>query len=293
MKHAILGVGAIGGLMATAMGASGEEVLLMVRPEKLAGYPRQLRLDQPNGTIFSESHPIAQLSQAVDVLWIATKTYHLQTALDSVQTVPPVIVPLLNGIDHIAVLRARFGHDCVVPATIAVGADRLADGHFVQHNEVRLNLMAAAEPTLGTLLTRLHQDHDFGGRFFDNEATLLWNKLCFLAPFALVTSASGKNKGEIFADATWKARLYSAIDETCAVARSCGAEIEAAKVKSGLQPLPDTMRSSMAKDLLAGRQLELDAIAGPILRGGEHGTAVPVTRELVDAIRGKLYQHRT
>ena len=64
-------------------------------------------------------------------------------------------------------------------------------------------------------------------------------------------------------------------------------------MKSGLQPLPDTMRSSMAKDLLAGRELELDAISGPILRGGQQGIAVPVTRELVDAIRAKLYERRT
>ena len=44
----------------------------------------------------------------------------------------------------------------------------------------------------------------------------------------------------------------------------------------------------MAKDLLAGRQLELDAIGGPILRGGEqYGIAVPTTTALVAAVQGK------
>ncbi|HZP24927.1 MAG TPA: 2-dehydropantoate 2-reductase [Terriglobales bacterium] len=287
MKHAVLGAGAIGGLMATAMGASGEEVLLMVRAEKLAGYPGRLTLEQPTGAITAASHPIATLAEAVDVLWIATKAYQLQAALASVRAMPAMVVPLLNGIDHIAVLRARFGDDRVIAATIAVGADRPAEGRFVQHNEVRLNLMAAAEPRLGALVARLHQEHGFGGRYFDSEPKLLWTKLCFLAPFALVTSASGKNKGEIFADAKWKAKLYSAIDEACAVARSCGAEIDASKVKAGLEPLPDGLRSSMAKDLLAGRELELDAISGPILRGEGHDVDVPVTRELVTAIRAK------
>ena len=32
---------------------------------------------------------------------------------------PRKIIPLLNGVDHVAVLRARFGHDRVVPTTIA------------------------------------------------------------------------------------------------------------------------------------------------------------------------------
>jgi hypothetical protein len=45
---------------------------------------------------------------------------------------------------------------------------------------------------------------------FSNEPTL-WSKLCFLGPFALLTSASGMNKGEIYADAEWKSKLISAM----------------------------------------------------------------------------------
>ena len=48
------------------------------------------------------------------------------------------------------------------------------------------------------------------------------------------------------------------------------------------------MRSSMQKDVAAANPPELDAIAGPILRGAEkYGLQVPVTRELVEMIRGK------
>jgi ketopantoate reductase len=44
----------------------------------------------------------------------------------------------------------------------------------------------------------------------------------------------------------------------------------------------------MQKDLAAGRQLELDAIAGPIIRGGEHyGVDVSATVGLVAAIRAR------
>jgi 2-dehydropantoate 2-reductase len=44
----------------------------------------------------------------------------------------------------------------------------------------------------------------------------------------------------------------------------------------------------MAKDLVAGRQLELDAIGGPIVRGGEkHGIPVPTTKRLMEMIREK------
>jgi len=58
--------------------------------------------------------------------------------------------------------------------------------------------------------------------------------------------------------------------------------------------LPDRMRSSMQKDVAAGNPPELDAVAGPILRGAQaHGLAAPVTQELVEMIRGKLTSNFT
>jgi len=45
LHHAILGVGGVGGLMAGSLARSGASVTLVVRPESLAGYPEQLRLE--------------------------------------------------------------------------------------------------------------------------------------------------------------------------------------------------------------------------------------------------------
>ena len=292
MKHAILGAGAIGGLMATVLGAIGEEVTLIVRPEKLAGYPQRLTLEQPTGTITSSAHITSSLTDAVDVLWIATKTYQLESALGSIQASPGMVVPLLNGVDHVPLLRSRFAETQVVPASIAVEAERVGDGRFVQRSIVRLNVAASGRPILGPVLDRLQSQCGLVCNFFDQEEKLLWTKLTFLAPFALVTSASGKNKGEILADPEWKAKLFSAIDEAAAVAAAEGAEIDVAKIKPGFDPLPNTMRSSMAKDLMAGRRLELDGIAGPIVRrGAHHGVPVPVTKELTATIESKV-NHR-
>lgn len=288
MTHAVLGAGAIGGLMATALGYIGEEVALIVRPAKLPEYPQALTLHQPERTITAVAHPIAKLIEAVDVLWIATKTYQLESALESIAATPRAVVPLLNGTEHVALLRSCFGKDGVIPATIAVGADRKAEGEFVQVSAVRLHVATSGEPLLGQILADLQERAGFSCGFVANEQTLLWNKLCFLAPFALVTAASGMDKGGVFADAQWKRRLYAAVEEAAAVANAWGAEINAAAIKSFMDPLPSAMRSSMAKDLVAGRKLEIDAIAGPIVRGGEKfGIATPVTKELMAEIEAK------
>ena len=114
------------------------------------------------------------------MLWIATKTYQLQTALEAVQVSPGCVVPLLNGVDHVAVLRARFGHERVVPATIAVEAERIAPGRFIQRSPfVRFNLATSGEPLLGAIIGQLG-NLGFTCQFIPNEQTLLWSKLCFL-----------------------------------------------------------------------------------------------------------------
>jgi 2-dehydropantoate 2-reductase len=288
MKHAILGAGAIGGLIGAALASLGEEVTVLVRAESLPNYPATLSLEQPSGTLTAPVTALAALTEPVDVLWIATKTYQLSAALKAVLISPRSVVPLLNGVDHVTTLRAQFGPDGVVPGTIAVEAEKLSAGRFIQRSPfVRLNLAASGELLLGSVIKKL-EELGFTCQFIPNEQTLLWGKLCFLAPFALVTSASGKNIGGILADTVWKQRLYSAIAETCEVARASGAEVNAQQLQAGFAGAPAGMRSSMQKDLAAGRELELDAIGGPIVRSGaRYGIQVPVTAELIAEVLAK------
>ena len=288
MKHAILGAGAVGGLVGTARASLGEDVTVVVRPESLPGYPGNVLLERPSGSLTAPAKAVAALTEPVDVLWIATKTYQLPTALEAVRSMPGHVVPLLNGVDHIAALRTRFGDERIVPATIAVEAEKIAPGRFIQRSPfVRLNLAAGGEPLLGAIVGKLG-NLGFTCQFIANEQTLLWSKLCFLAPLALVTSASGLNVGEVSANPRWKQKLNSALAETCAVANASGAQVDAMQIQTVFDTAPPGMRSSMQKDLVAGRRLELEAIGDPIVRGGErYGLDVSITAELMAAIRAK------
>jgi 2-dehydropantoate 2-reductase len=289
MKHAILGAGAIGGLIGTVLSSLGEDVTVLVRQARLSQYPASLTLERPSGELTAPAKAVATLTEPVDVLWIATKTYQLQAALETVRVLPGCVVPLLNGVDHVAVLQSRFAGERVVPGTIAIEAEKIAPGRFVQRAPVvRLNLAASGEPLLGAIVARLGP-LGFACQFVQNEQTLLWGKLCFLAPFALVTSASLKNIGEILADAAWKQELTSAIAEACAVATASGAEVSAAHNQAFFLSAPPGMRSSMQKDVVAGREPELDAIGGPIVRGGDrYRIDVSTTARLMAAIRSKV-----
>jgi len=288
MKHALLGVGGVGGLVGAALASMGEDVSVLVRSEKLGTYPASLSVERPSGAINASAKAAAALVEPVDVLWIATKTYQLETALQVVRSFPRCIIPLLNGVDHVEALRARFGHDRVLPATIAVEAEKIAPGRFVQRSPfANLNLSARGEPLLRGIVARL-RDVGFSCGFIANEQTLLWRKLCFIGPFALVTSASGLDKGQIYVDASWKRKLTSAFGEACVVAKASGAEVDLAELQAVVDKLPAGIRSSMQKDLAAGRPLELDALGGPIARGGQrHSIDVSTTDSLIAAIRAR------
>lgn len=156
-----------------------------------------------------------------------------------------------------------------------------------------MNVAASGRTLLEGDLKGLQERFGFVCGFVQSEQTLLWSKLSFLAPFALVTAASGLDKGGLLSDPGWRRDFDGAIAETLAVASAEGAEVQRSHIDDILAGSPDSMRSSMAKDLVAGRQLELDGIAGPIVRGGEkHGIPVPTTRKLVEIVREKASARR-
>ena len=137
MRHAVLGPGGVGGLIGGALARAGHEVLLVVRPETAADQPRTLRIESRVLGDFEAAVDVApRLDRPVDVLWVTVKATHLENALESV---PPesvgrspgqgtLIVPLLNGVDHVALLRSRYGVAGVLPGAIRVESERAGPG---------------------------------------------------------------------------------------------------------------------------------------------------------------------
>jgi 2-dehydropantoate 2-reductase len=291
MRHAILGAGGVGGLIGVALAKAGEAVTMVVRPGTAKDYPAELVLENFKGTTRVAVQRAESVSQAYDVLWIAVKATQLDAALGTVTVNPEeigAVVPLLNGIDHVALLRARFGHDRVVPAAIRVETERTAPGKFlVGSMAVRLNVSAIGEGRLAGTLEKLRE---FGLKcqFDADEMKLLWSKLVVLAPLALTTTASALTVGEVCRAPEWRTRLHGTAREACTVSTAAGTPFDASEIIAIFDKVPGDTRSSMQKDVAAGNPPELDGIAGPILKGArEHGLSAPFTEELVQMIRGK------
>jgi 2-dehydropantoate 2-reductase len=287
VRVGVLGAGAVGGMLAVLLAEAGHEVTVLASERtstaiNVGGLAlRSERFGDRQVRVPARPYLIAP----VDVLFLAVKAPDLLAALNRV---PPALLadaavaPLLNGTDHVALLRAALPRTAVVPMTVAVEATRVAPG-VIEHVSPFVDYALAAERERARvdpedLLRSAGLDVDASA---PDESTLLWRKLSFLAPLALLTTHARQPLGAA-RDARPDLLDGLVAEAAAAAAAAAGAEIDPTAVGKRIAGLPAGMRSSMLKDAVAGATLELDAIAGPILRALPDGA--PVTRAVVAEI---------
>jgi 2-dehydropantoate 2-reductase len=269
---AILGSGAVGALLGAELTRAGTPTALVTTEASVEAVAREgITVISPAfGEHTERVRAVPALEAPPGVLLVATKAPHLERALERIAGEPEVVVPLLNGIDHMALLRERFPR--VVAATVRVQAHR--EGRTTVIHRAPFLTVTLAAP-VGALA-----DVPFEVVVREDEPTVLWAKLSRLAALALATTSADAPLGDVRADAEAVAR------EVAAVARAEGADVDADVVVEELRGLPDGASSSLRADVAAGASgHELDAIGGAVLRAAaRHGLAVPRTQTLVASI---------
>jgi 2-dehydropantoate 2-reductase len=294
VRIAILGPGGVGGLLAGALERSGSEVLVVARePTAATIAERGLRVESVSlGEFLARPRPVERLREPVDALIVATKAAGLEPALERIEAEPGLVLPLLNGLDHIAVLRRRFAPESVLAGTIRVEADRPRPGVIVHTSPFLLVNMASAAPSAGMgmrSLARTLTDAGVPARVLDSEAQVMWSKLVRLNALACTTSAYDKLLGEIRSTPRLRAELVGAIEEGSAVGRAEGApELDPREAIAELEAAHATLGSSMQRDIAAGRPPELDAIPGAVLRAAaRHRLECPTIERLSSMIAAR------
>jgi 2-dehydropantoate 2-reductase len=287
---AILGPGAVGGSLAVRLSNAGQPVICVAHPEAagliaLAG----LVVESPEGTLSARMEVVEQLAKPVGLLLVTVKAPALD---DAIQRVDPdavadgVVIPLLNGLEHMEKLRERFG-------------DRVAAGsisHFQAYRAGRVQIVEATGSPVITFasetLTRAEVERAadvlrkarIDVRVAQNEKRVLWHKLARIAPLAAASAASSKTVGELRSDPEWRPRLESAVAETCEVAAAYGVGLRASTQWAIIDEIAAETTPSAARDVAAGRRSELDAIVGSVLRAATRlGVPCPVLADLAGA----------
>lgn len=290
----MLGPGGVGGLLAGALDREGADVIVVARASTAAVISANgLRLSSVTlGEFVARPAAAEALEQPVDALLVATKAQDLDDALDRVRARPKLVLPLLNGLDHIAALRRRLPVRSVVAGSIRVEADRPAPGVVVHTSPFLLVQMASHVPSMsGPMRALAHTLSDAGvpARVLDSEAQVMWSKLVRLNALACTTSAYDKLLGEIRSTPQLRVDLEAAIAEGCAVGRAEGAsDVDPATAIAELDRAHATLGSSMQRDIAAGRVPELDAIPGSVLRAAaRHDLRCPTIERLVAMIAAR------
>jgi 2-dehydropantoate 2-reductase len=300
MKVGVLGPGGVGGLIAAAMSRAGSEVTILAREETaaaIAAYGVHVR-SVLLGEFAANPRAVSRTDEPLEVLIVATKAGGLAAALDRVEATPGLVLPLLNGLDHLTLLRRRFAADTVLAGAIRVESDRPEPGVVVHSSPFLLVDMAAPDRLAGEAMAALAEELERAGvptrvgyPFSDrSEADVIWSKLVRLNALACTTSARDKLLGEIRATPELRAELVAAIAEACAVAQAEGAShVETSRAVEELDRAHATLGSSMQRDIAAGREPELDAIPGAVLRAAtRHELSCPTIERLVGMIEARI-----
>lgn len=288
---AVLGPGAVGGSLAVRLSNAGVPVICVAHAEavgliSLAG----LQVESPEGMLSARMEVVERLTKPVGLLLVTVKAPALE---DAIQRVDPeavadgVVIPLLNGLEHMEMLRERFG-------------DRVAAGsisHFQAYRAGRVQIIEATGAPVITVASETLPRADveraadvlrqarLDVRVGQNEKRILWHKLARIAPLAAASAVTGKTVGELRDDPAWRPRLESAITEACAVADADGVPLRASAQWAIIEELADETTPSAARDVAAGRRSELDAIVGSVIRAAERlGVSSPALTELASEV---------
>ncbi len=289
-RVAVVGPGGVGGLLGAVLTRAGHPVVYVARPATTAALNSggmSVRSAQ-FGEFQVPAPAVPRLAGPVDLCLVAVKATSLDAALAGVPADvlgDALVLPMLNGVDHMAALRAAYPPAQVVAGAIRVESTRTAVGqiaHTSPFSWIDVASDTAPRDRVDALADQL-RDAGLEVTVRADEAGLLWDKLAFLAPFALVTTHAGEPVGVVREDR--RADLEAVVGEVAAVATAAGDPVDAATILGMFDRIPPEMKSSMQRDAEARRPIELDAIGGAVLRAARrYGIATPVTARLVDEL---------
>jgi 2-dehydropantoate 2-reductase len=279
---AVLGPGAVGGMLAVQLAAAGTRVVAVTTsPSAAAIRDEGLTLVTPAGELTERVAAIERLDEPVALLLVTVKSTVLVAALDRIAAAPELVVPLLNGLEHLELLRRRF---------VGVAAGSISRFEAFREGPTRVvqTTPGAVLTTSSTLAADLLRPATVDVEVESNEKLVLWRKAARLAPVTAVSALTQRPLGELRADGEWRAALEAAVEEACSVAAADGAPVTPAEQWAMIDLMPPTLVTSAARDVAAGRPSELDAIVGGVVRVGKRlDVPTPMLAGLLERLEGR------
>lgn len=278
----IVGPGGVGGVLAAVAKNSGADVEVVARP-RTADIINERGLRLRSAEFGDIRVPMAaRLSPTPgSSVIIATKSYALAAVAESIaQSLPKEIIALCNGISHVDQIHA-LPADRVTCGSIKIVSERTGPGEYVHHSSFTIIDVeeAAADWDAVSSLGRAGIAVNPAG----SEMEVLWRKLRFLAPMALLTASTGLPLGKALVGS----EALNA--EVAQIATASGLPTKPVEILASLKKVAPDSTSSLARDVVAGNPTELDALGRELVRKAETlGIDTPAIAGAVAAIEERI-----
>jgi 2-dehydropantoate 2-reductase len=282
---AVVGVGAVGGVVAARLASRGDVCCCVRTPF------RELVVEAPGGVRMVVSPRVetdpARVEPARFVL-LATKVHQIEGAapwLEALVGPDTRVAVLQNGVEHAERVAAWVAPAQVVPVVVLCPCVAVAPGHIEQRMPARL-IVPAGEG--GAAFAALFAGSAVEVVLSEEFRLDAWRKLCLNAVSGALAALAGRPVPEI--DASRRERIGRALALECAaVARAEGAALsdaEAQAIADRVARMTSGGAPSILADRLAGRPLEWDARNGAVVRlGARHGIDAPHNRRACALLR--------
>lgn len=291
----VMGAGGVGGYFGAALQHGGHEVVLVARGENLRALQRggllvtgargETRIEVSATDVPSSAGPC-------DLVLMTVKSYDLEEACEAVRDNGGIVLTLQNGVDAAERVRAILG-DVALAGTTGIVADLSGPGHV--HLVSDYARIRFGEPD-GGRSERVDLVHGWlraGGRIeslpSEDVRVALWEKMALICGMAGLTTLCRAPIGEVLADPDGAATFERLLGECEAVARARGVPLPGGFVAERLgyaRGVDPAATSSMLRDFLRDRRLELEHLNGAVVRlGAEVGVSVPVHEAVSAGIR--------
>lgn len=279
LRILVLGAGGTGGYFGGRLAQAGADVTFLVRPARAVQLQRDgLVIRSPRGDarvavkcLVADELAQEAATRPFELVLLSCKAYDLDSAIDAIApAVGPrtVVLPILNGLRHYAVLDARFGATRVLGGLCFISATKGEHGEVLHLGKPASVTFGERDGTTAGRCEAIAAMFDAAGvdhRLSPDIARDLWIKFTFLTTLAGATCLMRASIGTIVAAEGGQAFIEAMYDECVAVAAAAGQPIPREAQDDALRMLTQvgsSVTASMLRDLESNERIEGDHIVG-------------------------------
>lgn len=278
MKFLVLGAGGIGGYFGGRLAASGADVTFLVRERRHEQLQRDgLVIESALGNLKTPVKTVTagELRPGYDLVILTCKAYDLNVAMDAIAPVMDgkcALLPLLNGIEHLEKLDARFGHGSILGGSCHIAAMLKSDGVIKHLNELHRIIFGERDKSVTPRIEAIEEAFGKSGVDAKRSSDIMlemWEKIAFLSTLAGMTCLMRANVGEISRTPDGAELMLRYFLACVQIATKCGHPPRAHVLERMNDAFTDpnsVATASMLRDLESGGQVEADHIVGFMLR---------------------------